>query len=147
VVRVAFALDMGQHIVGKGFDVGGTKECIGLGRNLVPDLLTIHVITFGGVVGASQGHAGAGPSAGHRLHDLLARQLGRAQRQRVTAISAAAIAVPFMAADAIGALEHGRGGPRKWSTAAWPPCVMYAQRAGIGGACERRQRKRDRGAD
>ena len=81
-------------------------------RHLVADFLPVHAMAFDGVVGAAgeEWHARAGPSAADGFHDLLARQLSLAQRQRVAAVTTAAVPVPLMAAETVATLEYRPAG-------------------------------------
>ena len=67
-----------------------------------------HAVAFHLIVAAAheERHPRARPPAADGFNDLIPRQLGLAQRQRIAAIAAAAIAVPFVAAHAIGLAEH-----------------------------------------
>src|SRR5882724_10868551 len=108
VVRLTPALDVRDHIARDDVDIGRAKEGVGLGRHLAANILAVHAMAFDRVVSAAgeERHACAGPPAGDRFSDLLARQFGLAQRQRVAAVTAAAVSVPLMAAKTVGALEH-----------------------------------------
>src|SRR5258706_2265229 len=112
IVRLALALDVRDHIVRDDFDIGRAKEGVGLGRYLAASILAVHVIAFDRVVSAAseERHASAGPPATDRFSDLLARQFGLAQRQRIAPVTAAAVSMPLMAAKAVGALEHRLAG-------------------------------------
>src|SRR2546430_10908752 len=112
VVRLALALDVRDHIVRDGFDVVRAKEGVGLGRHLAASIMAVHVMAFDRVVSAAseERHARAGPPAANCFNDLLARQFGLAQRQRIAAVTATAVPVPLMAAKAVGTLEHRLAG-------------------------------------
>jgi hypothetical protein len=47
VVWLASAFDVREHVVRDRLDIRRTKECIGLRRHLIADILTIKVIAFG----------------------------------------------------------------------------------------------------
>ena len=99
---------MREHVVRDRLDVVGPQERAAFGRHALADVLASHVVALRRVIGAARKiwHAGSGAAAGDGLDDVLTVELGLAQRQRITAIAAAAIAVPFVAADAVGAFEH-----------------------------------------
>jgi hypothetical protein len=81
VIRLALALEVGDHVVCDGFDIVRAEKGSGLLRHLVADFLPVHAMAFEGVVGATgeERHARAGPSAADGFHDLLAGQFGLAQ--------------------------------------------------------------------
>src|SRR5215475_667159 len=112
VIRLAFALDAGEHIVCHRIHIVGAEEDVCLRRYLRADVLASHVVAFDAVIGAAreERHAGSWSTTSHRFDNLFTRQLGLAQRERIAAIADTAIAVPFVAAHAIGALEDGLAG-------------------------------------
>ena len=65
----------------------------------MPRLLAVHVVAFHHIVGAAyeERHPRARSPAADDFDDLIPRQFGFAQRQRITSVAAAAIAVPFVA--------------------------------------------------
>src|SRR6185295_9292046 len=115
----AGSLDMRDHVIGDRLDIFRPQKRAGFGRHLCPRFLAVHAVAFHLVVGTAckERHPGARPPAADGFNDLLPRQLGLAQRQRITSVAATAIAVPFVAPDAIGLAEHrlaGIGRIRSW---------------------------------
>src|SRR5690348_2408094 len=95
---------MVHHIGRDRFDLGRPQEDLWLRRNIVTKILlgqpeALIVLVVG--VPCEMRHPRAWTATAYRLDDLIPVELRVPERERVTAITAAAAAMPFMAAHAV----------------------------------------------